>query len=649
MFADLYRFQDVPESYQEPQLPPFLARPDPTSWLTDPQCRDQFVTRHGHETEIQWANNSSDPELVYGGEREKAGGKTWCESYVTWSPQGTYLVTFHPQGVKLWGGERFEPYGRFMHDGVEVVDFSPCETYMTTYRLGGDGNAEDAIIVWDIRYGTKLKSFKLKSPLDIKFQVQTTVIEKKAPPKLSLSATAAAPAAAPKNVEKIVRGTVHAYNADKGTFSIAEGNTIHENIAYDKVLPLMDPNRLKWSPDGRFVAKLSCDIIQVLDLPTLALLDKKSIAAKDVLEFVWSPKSNLISYWAPGSGNHPALINIIEIPSRRDVCSRKVFDVQDGRMVWHSEGDYLCVSMTKVQGKKKSYVLLIFRASEENVPVEQLDLNEPVLHFSWEIGGNRFAVIHGEQRSPVVSFYTMGGASAGNKGVSSDAPASAGRGITFLFSVTGKQYSEVIWSPAGGVAALAQFSSDACLFDLHDVESNIQLASRRHDRCNRLTWDPSGRYISTCTIIPLRGSGLAARAIQDDGFNIYNFQGTMISQVRRERLYQFTWRPRPKDLMSREEKKNILKNLKKYEKDFDREDRMKRNQIDRALQENRLRMATDFMALMSRRKAEVRALKSRRVELRDGYDSDDDGNYKIVVQVMFYLFISHGIGILLHV
>lgn len=627
MYSDIYRYMDVPEEYQEPVQPPFRPRPDPSSWLTDTQCRDQFVCRYGHETEIQWANSNSDPELIYGGQREKESGRSWCESYVLWSPQGTYLATFHPQGIKLWGGQTFEPYGRFMHDNVEMVDFSPCENFMVTYRLDAsrEGNPEEAIVVWDIRNGIKLKAFKLRSPLDIKSQVQTTIQEKRAPTKpLAGSAAAAAggtAAAVAKTVDKVIRGTVHAYNAEKGTFTIAEGNTLHENVAIDKVQPLQDPNRLKWSPDGRYAAKLGTDIIQVLETPSMQLLEKKSLAAKDVLEFVWAPRNNFLSYWAPGSGNHPALINIIEIPSRREVCSRKVFDVQDGRMSWQSEGDFLCVHMSKAQGKKKTYVLMFFRTSEENVPVELLELNDPVLHFSWEIGGNRFAVIHGEPRTPTVSFYTMGSTTGNN------------RGVNLLFSVTGKQYGEVIWSPAGGIAAIAQFASDACLFDLHDVDNNVCLASRRHDRGNRLTWDPSGRYIASSTIIPLRGSGLAARAISDDGFNIYTFQGTPVTQTRRERLYQFTWRPRPRDLISREEKQKVLKNLKKYERDFDREDRLKRHEIDRAVQEGRVRQASDFLALLSRRKAAIALLKQKRVELRDGYDSDDDRNYKVQIQL----------------
>ena len=46
--------------------------------------------------------------MEYAGEREKAGGKHWCELYVQWSPRGSYLTTFHRPGIALWGGKGFE-------------------------------------------------------------------------------------------------------------------------------------------------------------------------------------------------------------------------------------------------------------------------------------------------------------------------------------------------------------------------------------------------------------------------------------------------------------------------------------------------------------------------------------------------------------
>ncbi len=46
-----------------------------------------------------------------------------------------YIVTFHRPGLRLWGGETFEAAGRFMHQNVRLVHFSPADACgrMLTY------------------------------------------------------------------------------------------------------------------------------------------------------------------------------------------------------------------------------------------------------------------------------------------------------------------------------------------------------------------------------------------------------------------------------------------------------------------------------------------------------------------------------------
>lgn len=61
--------------------------------------------------------------------------------------------------------------------------------------------------------------------------------------------------------------------------------------------PLQEPNRFKWSPDGQYAARVGADMLQVYTLPEMQLLNKESIETKDIIDFSWSPKANLISYW----------------------------------------------------------------------------------------------------------------------------------------------------------------------------------------------------------------------------------------------------------------------------------------------------------------------------------------------------------------
>jgi len=634
LYTDLEIYDKISENDVAPELTNFHARPECDGWLKDPQVRDQFSIRHNRETEIMFMNTTAQdpPSLVYGGEREKVRDskgheKVWCELTTEWSPQGTYFVTFHTAGVRLWGGNDFRPLGKFGHLKVEEISFSTCENYLTTYRLFDQNpqlDPKEAIIVWDVRTGQKLRTFPLRSPLDKKLFAQA-VIQIEDPRTF-------------KKIEKTVRGKIKDF--DRDMYSIEEGNVVHERIEASAIKAMQDPNKLKWSADGQFFARVSADMISIYRINNtpaspqdskVELLDSKSFAAQDVLDFVWSPKANLISYWSPAVGNHPALISIVQIPERREIGSRKLVDVIDGKMLWQSEGDYLCVYMTKTQNKKKTYVFLFFRLNVAGVPVEQLELLEQINQVSWEPAGDRIAISHGDARNPTISFYSMTlktTVTAKTKSGALNTTVTKSNQVTHLYSKTGVQCNDIQWSPAGNFIALTYFASDCCRFELHDVEGNISLGTRQHDRGNRLYWDPSGRYIATCTITEIRNN--AARGHMDDGVNFYHFQGSLVYQLKKEKLNVFQWRPRPQ-LLTAAEKKAVSKGLRKYEKMFEDEDKKRKEALNKEIREARFQLAKEFITLRNKNRAINAQLKPLRVQSRGGYDSDDDRNYEIII------------------
>ena len=56
--------------------------------------------------DVAWNNAIEGPEL----DKEQ---KRWSDSYVRWSPSGTYLATFHHQGILLWGGPSWKKAKKF--------------------------------------------------------------------------------------------------------------------------------------------------------------------------------------------------------------------------------------------------------------------------------------------------------------------------------------------------------------------------------------------------------------------------------------------------------------------------------------------------------------------------------------------------------
>lgn len=84
-------------------------------------CRDQFalVYNDGEMGSVYW-HNAVEPTVAV--ERNR-----WTDGWMRWSPQGTYLATMHQPGAILWVGEKFQRLGRFPHQGVKMIDFSPME------------------------------------------------------------------------------------------------------------------------------------------------------------------------------------------------------------------------------------------------------------------------------------------------------------------------------------------------------------------------------------------------------------------------------------------------------------------------------------------------------------------------------------------
>ncbi len=57
----------------------------------------------------------------------------WTETFVQWSPLGTYITTLHRQGAALWGGPNWERLNRFAHPNIRLLEYSPNEKYLVTY------------------------------------------------------------------------------------------------------------------------------------------------------------------------------------------------------------------------------------------------------------------------------------------------------------------------------------------------------------------------------------------------------------------------------------------------------------------------------------------------------------------------------------
>ncbi|XP_058013085.1 eukaryotic translation initiation factor 3 subunit B [Ahaetulla prasina] len=158
LFTDFDKYMTISDEWEIPEKQPFKDLGNLRYWLEDADCRDQYsvIFESGDRTSIYW-NDAKDPVTI----EERA---RWTETYVRWSPRGTYLATFHQRGIALWGGEKFKQIQRFSHQGVQLIDFSPCERYLVTFSpLMDTQDDPQAIIIWDILTGQKKRGFHCES------------------------------------------------------------------------------------------------------------------------------------------------------------------------------------------------------------------------------------------------------------------------------------------------------------------------------------------------------------------------------------------------------------------------------------------------------------------------------------------------------
>lgn len=147
----------ISDEWDIPEKQPFKDLGNLRYWLEEAECRDQYsvIFESGDRTSIFW-NDVKDPVSI----EERA---RWTETYVRWSPKGTYLATFTSEAL-LCGGEKFKQIQRFSHQGVQLIDFSPCERYLVTFSpLMDTQDDPQAIIIWDILTGQKKRGFHCES------------------------------------------------------------------------------------------------------------------------------------------------------------------------------------------------------------------------------------------------------------------------------------------------------------------------------------------------------------------------------------------------------------------------------------------------------------------------------------------------------
>ena len=209
-----------------------------------------------------------------------------------------------------------------------------------------------------------------------------------------------------------------------------------------------------------------------------------------------------------------------------------------------------------------------------------------------------------------------------------------GRSLEKVHSLENKQCSRVFWSPMGGNAVLSNFDNIAGHLEFWNVDENLSMATAEHFMCNVVEWDPSGRQVCTAVCMPI-GQG-SLRYDMECGYQIRTFQGTMVKKEQMKEFYQVLWRPRPPMLLTPKEVAQVRKDLPKYIKQFDDEDRKKEEAELMAIRRDKARKLVLFFLAQRKKEAVVESWERDRVAKDiEGVNEDDyDVHYEEVEEVV---------------
>ncbi len=91
----------------------------------------------------------------------------------------------------------------------------------------------------------------------------------------------------------------------------------------------------------------------------------------------------------------------------------------------------------------------------------------------------------------------------------------------------------------------------------------------------------------------------------ENGYAIWDFRGQELTKQIQDRFKQFIWRPRPPTLLTKEQQKNVRRNLREYSRLFDEEDAAEESNVSAELIALRKRLVDEWNAWRTSRKREL--------------------------------------------
>ena len=620
VISDFDKVVSTPDAYTDPDT---SVVPPPTpflrSWLLDRHFRDQFVIRTTEnsvpETHIFFndplrkAEEQGREWVTSGDEGNRKAGRSWTELGVQWSPAGSYLVTFHLQGIALWGAAAFSRINKFAHAHVQELLFSPCERYLLTASAPAAAGAAPIVKAWSVASGALLRQFD-DLPAD-----------------------------------KPVFSTLQwSFDGKYLARVMPKGISVYEAPAMtqldNKAIAIPNVTEVAWCPTRNLLAYSMLDaassqsVVAVMDIPSRRLLAEKHKFEVVSATLHWQASGKYLASYVTRRKGKKAFAYSIDFfnMSKRDVPVEEVTLANPGKFAFDPVRPFF-VCTAAVPAAPGSPVwkceVSIYRLPTEGA------VAAPVAVVTSQQGKGK----KGAAAAAGGAAAAGAAAAAAAAGVESMGPSIVTKRVAVFTLVIPPNHKydafQLHWSPAGGhlvVAILAPAPTGVYLFDCSkDDTAPVMIDALEHDNATTVCWDPSGRFFTTAITRAVGSATGTWRDKIEDGYRIWSFQGEILVAATVEKLHQFLWRPRPRTALTAAQLAETRAQLKtKYWKTFDAED----NDILRAKKSEHTKRRQAIKSAWREYRARCAEIhkkeRNERIELRHGLASDDE---KDVIEV----------------
>ena len=303
--------------------------------------------------------------------------------------------------------------------------------------------------------------------------------------------------------------------------SISSGNVVLSLII--KTVSERNWPAFVWTRDERFVMHMVSNEIQVMHGRTPSFQNILfKIRIPDVAQFSLSPNDRFVAVFVPELKGAPASVKIFDLGDRgtTTVAQKAFYKAQSISFDWSQSGQGLLFVAT-TDDKSESYygssALYFIRLDESGKSIADGLISETVHDKQWSPITDEFVALTGALPAELALFDGRTGA----------------KKVSF-----GKARKNTLrWNPFGRFFLSGGFGNLPGDADIWDKNKALCLSTTRIPCAVTSAWGPDGRTLLTATTTP--------RMRVDNGFQLTNYDGSIVAKIPIAELYSVVWRPEP--------------------------------------------------------------------------------------------------------